>query len=71
MNVETLVKEFYQLSQTDKERFFVMLGDLEDISPEWKAEIKDRWQAYKNGEVTLLDGHRVEQMLAHKHGVSL
>ena len=70
MTVETLIREYQKLSETDKERFITLLSQEEDeLSSEWKAEIERRWANFKAGKTVAHDSDTVDQRLAKKYGL--
>lgn len=74
MSIETLVKEYQKLSESEKVRFLQLIDQVEEggaLSLEWKNEIKRRWQAFETGKNLPDDGQIVEQRLAEKHGIPL
>lgn len=74
MSVETVLQAYQQLSKGEQVLFQRMIQNqdssahTEDLSPEWKAEINRRWEAYKNGEMEVVDGRDVQKRIAEKYG---
>ncbi|MEN0003477.1 MAG: addiction module protein [Bacteroidota bacterium] len=73
MSVETLVKEYQQLSEADRIRFLELIHPHDessnDVSDAWKAELDKRIAAYESGAVAAIDGKEMEKQLAAKYGV--
>lgn len=74
MSVETLFKEFTNLSETEQKSFLedalsYLYSEREE--DEWKAELDRRVQAYENGNVVALSGKQLETALAEKYGIQL
>ena len=74
MSVEALIKEYQQLSETEKALFlelFELEDEANDLSPEWIEEIEQRWQAFENGETEALDGDEADQKIIADYGIKI
>ena len=71
MSVEALFEQYSEMSSSDQERFLLMVGNDDELSEEWRAEIDRRWEAYKSGKVEPIDGMEMERRLASKYGLQL
>lgn len=74
MSVEALIKEYHQLSETEKALFLelIELGDeINDLSPEWLEEIEQRWLSFEKGETEALDSEEADQKLMKEYGIKI
>jgi succinate dehydrogenase flavin-adding protein (antitoxin of CptAB toxin-antitoxin module) len=74
MSVETLVKEYHQLSDSEKALFIELIelnDEVNDLSPEWIQEIEKRWQAFESGSVETLDSEAADRQIIAEYGIKL
>lgn len=74
MSVEALIKEYQQLSETEKALFLELIeleDEVNDLSPEWIEEIEQRWQAFESGETEAIDGDEADQKIIADYGIKI
>ena len=74
MTVDSLISQFKKLDQVQKERFMAATNlqeDVDQLSPEWEAEIDRRISEYRKGKANLIDGLVVEKDLIEKYDLNV
>ena len=74
MSAEALIKEYQQLSETEKVLFLEIIeleDEANDLSQEWIEEIEQRWQAFENGGTEAIDGDEADQKIIADYGIKI